>query len=344
MKLNKIMAVAASAWLLAACAPSNSSSSSASKTDGSQEASKSESSEIDTSAVKLLTPVGIPTLAFYDQGENKNWTSTANPSDVIAPAWGKDNYDAIVFDGINGLNVAKKNGTKYVLARWISGGTFYVVSTKHDSLDDLKSDSLIYGFNQTGVGSQVFRSLAASEWNIESFSNATYASGVAEVLSTLTNAPTTYDFYVLSQPQLLNAQTALSNKGIELNIISDLQADWAKAHDGCFVPAAALFINKTAYSEKKDLLDAFLAEVDERIENAVDHPETAVEALTDYASRHDDAQARFGYAPSLVASLQAGGKNGFNLQKDGDVDPLKTTNAFQSAIGGAAYDASSFLD
>ena len=348
MKFNKIMAVAASALMLAACSPTNTSSSSSpseTKPNSSEESSKVETTpEIDTSDVKLLTPVGIPTLAFYDQGENTNWTSTGDPSNVIAPAWGTDNYDAIVFDGINGLNVAKKNDTKYVLARWISGGTFYVVSTKHDSVEDMTKDSLIYGFNQTGVGSQVFRSLAASEWNIDKFNSITYAGGVAQVLTALTNTPETYDFYILSQPQLLNAQNALGNKGIELNIISDLQADWAEAHDGCFVPAAALFVNKKAYSEKKDVMDAFLSEVDERIETAVDHPEVAVEALTDYASKHDDAQARFGYAPSLVASLQTGGKNGFNLQKDGEVDPLKTTNAFQTAIGGAAFDATSFLN
>ncbi len=348
MKNNKLMAFAAAALLLAACAPRQTASStpdqSPTESEPSNSNTDSKTPEVDTSGVKLLTPVGIPTLAFYDQGENTNWTSTGDPSNVIAPAWGNDNYDAIVFDGINGLNVAKKKGDKYVLARWISGGTFYVVSTKHDSVEDMTKDSLIYGFNETGVGSQVFRSLAASEWDIDQFNAITYAGGVAQVLSALTNTPETYDFYILSQPQLLNAQTALGNKGIELNIISDLQADWAEAHDGCFVPAAALFVNKKAYSEKKDVMDAFLAEVDERIETAVDNPQTAVDALTDYASKHDDAQTRFGYAPSLVASLQADGKNGFNLQKDGEIDPLKTTNEFQTAIGGAAFDATSFLN
>ena len=61
--------------------------------------------------VKWVTPVGAPTLAFYDQGENENWLSTDSPADVIPGAFVASNYDAIVFDGLTGLNLIKKNSS-----------------------------------------------------------------------------------------------------------------------------------------------------------------------------------------------------------------------------------------
>jgi hypothetical protein len=40
--------------------------------------------------VKWISPVGSPALAFYDQGKNTNWTTTADPATGIVPAFATD--------------------------------------------------------------------------------------------------------------------------------------------------------------------------------------------------------------------------------------------------------------
>lgn len=121
-------------------------------------------SSSDDYAVKFVTPIGAPTLAFYDQGNNANWVSSSDPSNVVLPAFGTDNYDAIVFDGTTGLNVIKKNSFNYKLAQWVSGGNFYVVSTKHKASDAFEAGSFIDGFVKTGNASQSFLKLASEKW------------------------------------------------------------------------------------------------------------------------------------------------------------------------------------
>ena len=59
--------------------------------------------------VSWVSPVGIPTLAFYDQGNNENWISSSAPATDVVPAFAGDEVDAIVFDGFAGLKNVKAN-------------------------------------------------------------------------------------------------------------------------------------------------------------------------------------------------------------------------------------------
>lgn len=325
MKANKFLILFASAALLASCG-------------GSPE-------QFD---VTWVTPTGIPTLAFYDQGENANWQSFAKAEEV-AKGFATDNVDALVFDGYAGLNNIKNNNRNYVLARWISGGTFYLVSTQHASLDEYETTQTVEAFVKTGNAAQAFLNLAKNHWDWGDLSGAdalvNWESGVATVKDTLLSNDKAYDWYLVAQPVLFAVKNALAQKGTTLNVVANLQTEWADAHDGAKIPAAALFVNKTRYGQHKGAIDKFMEQMDERVGNAIDNPSLAVTALTEYAQKHDDIAARFGYQPQIVNALQKDGANAFGLIKKSEVGDLsQIANAFARDLGQAVtFDDSLFL-
>lgn len=314
MKTNKTLILFATAALLASCGGST-----------------------EQYDVTWVSPTGIPTLAFYDQGENTNWQSFADATQV-AKGFATDNVDAIVFDGYSGLKNIKENNRNYVLARWISGGTFYLVSTKHASIDEYEATQTVEAFVKTGNAAQAFLNLAKTHWNWGDLSAegslVNWETGVAAVKNTLENNDKAYDWYLVAQPVLFAVKNTLAQKEITLNVVANLQTEWANAHNGAKIPAAALFVNKTRYADHKQAIDKYIDETDARIVNAIDNPSVAVTALSDYAQKHDDIATRFGYQPQIVNALQKDGANTFNLIKKSEVgDIAEIANAFARDLG-----------
>ena len=345
----KSLVLFATAALLASCggAPSESSSASSPSQASSEPSVPSSASSGEEYDVSWVSPTGIPTLAFYDQGENENWLSYADATQVAA-GFATDNVDAIVFDGYAGLNNIRKNNRNYVLARWISGGTFYLVSTKHSELSEYVAGQTIEAFVKTGNASQAFLNLAKNAWNWGDLSGedapVTWETGVAAVKNTLEKNDEAYDWYVVAQPVLFAVANALKQAGKTLNVVADLQEEWANAYDGAKIPAAALFVNKTRYAAHKNAIDAFIEETEDRIDYAVNTPSVAVEALAQYASAHDDIASRFGFQPAVVNALQKDGANKFGLvEYEEGMDLSAIPNSFAEALGGQAFDSSLFL-
>lgn len=328
------------ALALAACGGETASSSETSASSEGNASSEAATSE----DVVFLTPTGSPSLAFYDQGDNENWTSTSDATSIPA-SFAAGTYDAIVFDGANGLNVIKKNGYNYKLARWISGGNFYVVSTKHEAGDAFEGNETIQAFNQTGNASLSFNKLATDYWKWDyEPSQVTYADGVQAVMQTLVSNDQAYDYYVIAEPVLTNAKTQLAAKGIELNTIYNLQTEWKEAGYGESIPAAALFFNVDSYASKKASLDVFLEETVERIDTAINDPAKVVETLEAYGSA-TEIQARFGYQTAQVTALQSNGENRFGLfGSDADLGGNASfANSFWTALGNEPFADSLFL-
>ena len=333
MITKKITPLALGIFALCACAPSTTTNTS--------------SSTEEEDEFNWVSPVGIPAIAFFNQGENENWTSTNTPASIIPSAFANGTFDAIVFDGINGLNQVTKKNAPYKMARWISGGTYYLVSVKHDSAEDLTSASTIDSFVQGGIADQAFLSLSEDAWGIADYTGIAYEEGVAATASKLTSNPESFDFFLISQPQLTQATATLAQEGKTVNIIYNLQTEW-KAEYGADaeIPAAGLFISNKAIEEKKGKVDEFLDMIEKSIQTAVGNPSEVVSSLDAYealdTTSDADVQARFGFTQALVSKLQANGANGFNLV-DGEADPMTIANSFQSTIGGTAYPETAFL-
>lgn len=325
MKSNKILILLAATAMLASCGGnSSSSSSSAISVDPAYK-------------VSWVTPTGIPTLAFYDQGNNENWVTYSDATEV-AKGFATDSVDAIVFDGFAGLKNVMTNNRNYVLARWISGGTFYLVSTKHESLSEYKAGQTIDAFVKTGNAAQAFLNLAKTKWNWGDLSSesapVTWESGVATVKNTLETNDQAFDWYLVAQPVLFAVTNTLKQQGKTLHVAANLQTEWADAHNGAKIPAAALFVNKTRYVEHKNNIDQFIEETETRIKNAVESPATAVKAINDFAEAGGNVPAKFGFQPAVVNALQKDGVNGFGLIKADTVENLAdVANAFAKDLG-----------
>ncbi len=300
--------------------------------------------------IKWVTPTGAPTLAFYDQGNNSNWTSASNPSEVVVPSFAANSCDFIVFDGVSGLNLMTKNASaaNYKLARWINNLGFYVVSLKHTKEDTASWDTSwkIDGFVQTGNCSRAFLSLANSSWKWgDVASQTTFETGVSQVASNI--ASNGFDFYVVADPVYTNLKAKMGDK---LHLIYDLQEEWGKAHDGASIPSAALFANAKLYTEHQADYDKFIDDLDVRLGVLVDYPSSAQMTLRNYAESNPDAvvdgnYVKFGIAKSIVDSLDTLQKdNVFGFLKKGEIkDNKAVANAFNEALGGNAFSESLFL-
>jgi hypothetical protein len=324
---------------------SSSSKEASSSSSVSSNSSSNSSSSVDVSDLKWITPTGAPTLAFYDQGSNTaNWTSSSSPTTGVVPAFGTSDYDMIVFDGTSGLGVIAKNSYNYQLAQWISGGNFYVVSTKHTSISEFQAGQTIDGFVKTGNASKSFLKLSKDIWKWDySDTEIAFEDGVAQVKTNLTANPSGHDYYIIAQPVLAAAKKALASQtpAVTLNVVANLQSEWKKAYNQATIPAAALFVNKSSYEKKKDKIDAFMAITQSRQDDAVNAIDKVTSALNAYG---DDTAvtARFGFTSALVSALQP--TNQFGILKSGDITDKKAfANDFQTTLGASAFADSLFL-
>ena len=301
-------------------------------------------------AFSWVTPTGAPTLAFYDQGENENWVSASNPAEIVVPSFAANSYDAIVFDGVSGLNLMTANAkaANYKLARWINNLGFYLVSTSHTKEDVASWDTswTIDAFVKTGNASRCLLNLAADSWNWgDVTSQTTFETGLDAVVGNIATGG--YDFYVVADPAYTNLKTKMGDK---LHLIYDLQEEWGKAHDGSCIPSAALFVNKTKYAEHKSAYDKFLAETDERLANLVDNPQKAQDGLLTYVTSEpshcvNGNVTKFGISATIavrLADYQATNTFGF-LKKDAVGDVKAVADKFQAGFSGASFSADLFL-
>jgi hypothetical protein len=304
----------------------------------------SSASVVSSKDVKWVTPVGAPALAFYDQGANTNWVSSDSPATVVVPALATDNYDAVVFDGISGLNIIAKNSYNYQLAQWISGGNFYLVSAKHTSLSEYAAGQTIDGFVKGGNADRAFAKLAKEKWGW-TYADTDYhtENGVSIVGTNLIGNPASYDYFVIAEPVLTSAKAAIAKQtpAVTLTVLANLQTEWSKAYNQTTIPAAALFVNKTSYSQKKGAIDLFLKETQARQDEAAANSSKITTALTAYGDETTQ-KGRFGFTSTLVNALQK--ENKFSIFKTGDVTDKKAfANGFNSVFGAAAFADSLFL-
>ncbi len=287
----------------------------------------------------LMSPTGAPALAFYSYGDAQFWeTGTAAE---IRPNFMTDTYGALVIDSITGLNVI--NGSEdahFKLARFLTGGNFHIVSTTHGADDVPTADSRILSFNAGSLPDQVFTKLAEDVWNWDELTygtggNVTYVNSTAEVAQQLIANPTAYDYYFIAEPSLTQARNSLSESGITVTEVYDLRAEWEDFTGAKAIPQAALFVSET-YAATDDYA-YFLDEIDNNIDNAVNHPDVVVEAMNEYSEVPADQAARFGFNASQVASLQAEGANRFGMVLEGEIEDSRAfVNDFYEDLTGTA--------
>lgn len=320
------------AGLLAACGPV------ATSTSGSD----SDVTLPAESVVRLLTPTGAPALAFYDQGESENWTT--GTAAEIKPQFATANYDALVIDSITGLNVIDaQEEPNYVLASFLTGGNFHLVSAKHEDASAITADSKILSFNYNSLPDQVFRRLAKEAWgwdfDLVQGGNIFYVTenNVSAVASQLIADPEAYDYYFIAEPALTNAETKLkSEKDVTLNRIYDLRAEWEEYSGQSAIPQAALFMRSEFVEKDQNATLNFLSMVETNLDDAVNNPSKVKTIMDGYGDANAQA-TRFGFNSNLVQKLQSDGQNRFGMVLKEDIADNRTfVNDFYSYLTGTA--------
>lgn len=310
----------------------------------------------DSYVLSWLSPTGSPTLAFYNEAENSNWVSTSTPAALIPTAFASGSYDAIVFDGITGLNLIEKQQRPYRLATWINEGSFYLVSAKYDKESAMKLENkpTIDAFVASGTASVLFRDAAEKTFGWGQYSDGSipddkivYETGVDVVQKNLLSNPNAYDFYVVAEPALSLLQQKFASQNKTLHTISDLQADFSSNHDGAKVPAAALFVRDRTYMDHPTETVKWLNRIQDNIQSVRRGDDKVLQAMSSYEEKGLSLTERFGFPSSnLIAKLLEGGSNKLHYSNCGtdSLSLLTMANEFQAALGLPNFHESSVLN
>ncbi len=298
----------------------------------------------DNSEINFITPTGAPALAFYDQGSNVNYTTNSVPTNVAAELQ-KNDYDAVVFDAVNGLTSIKKNNANYKLAKIITAGNFYLAcidnekSTKTPDKEGNyplpKEGDVVYSFGQNLNPDKVYSTLCKEYWKIEN--TAKYVASVTEaqaVLKTGKQGTDVVDYVFIAEPALT---AVMNNKSAEtygkVHIVRNIREEW-KAYSGQDgIAQAGLFVHNNAIEKKKAKLKEFITHLDSSIQLAITNPDAVSETMNAYGTL-DEQVSRFGFNANVVKAVQKDGRNGFGL-----LSPSQSVdvNAFLTKLGSETF-------
>lgn len=301
--------------------------------------------------ISVISPAGAPAIALYSRINDENLKTNKDASQVALAVKSNTSADAVVFDGVNALKFVKGNqtATKWKLARWLTGGNFYLVSTKHESLENWNANSKILSFGNGLLPDKVFRLLASEKWNLTiTEENTKYEAGTAAVSAILgSDNYASYDYYFIAEPTLQAAKVALASAHPDVSVheIYNVREEW-KAFSGMdYIPQAGLFVNPASMEGKAEAMSTFLEEVDTNLTDAVDNPMKVVASLNELEPDADAQADRLGFKAPLVSALQKNGGNRFGMVKPGTIESNRDfVNTFMEKVGeGLSFEADQFL-
>lgn len=300
----------------------------------------SSSSSLEETPLSILSPAGAPTLALYNRINDENFLTTKDASQVALAMKTASNKDAVIFDGVNGLKFhkTKQTVTDWKLARWLTGGNFYIVSIRHTKEESFDENSKILSFGSGLLPDKVFHSLVTNKWHWTiREENIKYEAGTSQVSAILGSENyASYDYYFIAEPSLQAAKANLKSQGIDAPIheIYNLREEW-KGYSGMeYIPQAALFVNGDNYKEKKTSFEKLLEEVDENLSTSIENPQEIVSFLNEKEPDLDKQASKLGFKAPLVNVLQKDGNNRFGMVDPKKIpDPKDFVNSFMEKLG-----------
>lgn len=298
--------------------------------------------------IKVITPSGAPALAFYDQGNSEYLTIDSTPTNVAAQLQ-KNEYDAVVFDSVNGLKSLKKNNNNtYALARIITGGNFFLVAINKEVDPETgkvpmpKDGDKIVSFGEKLIPDLVYSKLSKDYWHIDN--KPTYLSSVSDTSAVLASGKQggeDVDYVFTAEPILttvMNKQDA--NTYGKLTVVSNIREDWKTLTGQDALAQAGLFVKKELLETRKDELDDFMNDLDERLNNAVNKPEVVKATLDAYGTIQEQA-TRFGFNSNIIYNVQKDKANKIGIvTKEEKVD----VNEFLTSLGQDTFEETYFVN
>lgn len=205
----------------------------------SQEEETVEEVSLDLSTLKIVTPVGAPSVAFYNYSDNANFETNGTPANIIAMMADENGPDVVVIDTVGGLNAIAK-GADYKLDAILTFGNFFIASTGNDENDTMDVDDKIVLFGQNQTPDFVFHYIYGDEYN-DSITWVNAAGDAAACLQTGKDQEGgAVDYVFLAQPALFASLKKNENAKVYANI-----QELYSAKSGMEMIQAGLFVRNT---------------------------------------------------------------------------------------------------
>ena len=240
---------------------------------------------VDTSSLKIVTPTGAPSIAFYKEVGNVNFETNSTPSNIVAMMTSSSNKDIVVIDTVSGIK-AINNGAPYLLAANITFGNFFIASTGKDDDGIMNEGDKIVLFGQSQTPDLLFHYLYGEGFdsNIEYVANATAA---AQCLASGKNVSTSseIDYVFLAQPALY---TILNNTNAptygKASIYKNIQEEYKAKTNNQELVQASVFVRKSDDKDYNKMLKAYLENLNQAINEAIENPALVKESMDQISS------------------------------------------------------------
>lgn len=240
---------------------------------------------VDTSSLKIVTPTGAPSIAFYKEVGNVNFETNSTPSNIVAMMTSSSDKDIVVIDTVSGIK-AINNGAPYLLAANITFGNFFIASTGKDDDGIMNEGDKIVLFGQSQTPDLLFHYLYGKSFdsNIEYVANATAA---AQCLASGKNVSTSseIDYVFLAQPALY---TILNNTNAptygKASIYKNIQEEYKAKTNNQELVQASVFVRKSDDKDYNKMLKAYLENLNQAIDEAIENPTLVKESMDQISS------------------------------------------------------------
>lgn len=257
------------------------------------------SDPIDLSETKILCPSGAPSLAFYTEASNGNF-STGDAASILPELKGNSDTDIIVIDTVNGIK-ALNSGSNYKLAATITFGNFYIVSTGNDDNGVMDDGDYIVVFSQGATPDLIFHYLYEEELD----SNLHYVQAVADASvcaikginisddNHSVDEEPYVDYVMIAQPAL----TAAMSQNENISVYADIQELYSIKTDGLDMIQASVFVaNDYAYA------DEYLNKLEADINSILENQSVFTDTINGLNISNDEFKDLFGVANVNIAA------------------------------------------
>lgn len=262
-----------------------------------------------TDSLKIISPSGAPSLAFYKYSLDNNFETNSNPEN-ISKMLVNDLYDVVVLPTNIGVSAITKNSVNYKIAATITFGNLFIGSTGNDLNGIMDPGDSIVSFQQGGLPDKIFHYVYGNE-----FDNSIYYHGNAQEAAIclkkgidLQNNNKKVDYVLLAEPALYSVVSTTENR----TVYSNLQELYRQKSGGLKLFQASIFISNKV---DKNKADSFLEKIKNDINDSLLNPELIENELNKNAM----SENIYGVKPNVARAVTENSNGmglGFELAKN----------------------------
>lgn len=259
--------------------------------------------------LKIISPTGAPSLAFYKYSNNESFQTNSDPSNII-PMMVTESVDIAVLPTNAGVQAIQTKKVNYKIAATITFGNIFVAATGSDADGIMGADDYIVSFQKGAVPDKIFHYVYGNELDdaINYVSNAQEAAKCLKTGKNLADDGKTVDYVVLAEPALTSVISTTPGRSVYAN----LQELYKVKSNNLSIFQASLFVNNKLERSK---VDSFLDDLEKDINNALNNPSVISEEL----SKNESSEVIYGIKPEIATAVTKNSNGmglGFALAKD----------------------------